>query len=267
MPSATTFALPSGSAGPFGVVKPGAKRWLAALAAGPLVLFPPAGGTPGARMLGFPGEGAYARPDGGRPPKQAPGVPPVAKIKSGAYWVTWANTHAKNSNDVEDLADPFKDKVKAFIQALRDAGATVKVTSTRRDARRAYLFHWCWLIALGKSKASDATARPGVEIEWDHGDDAHSRAGAKEMVRGFGLAVPPKSKVAPALSSNHIFGKAVDMDITWEGDLKVSTKDGRTVTVPFISDPNVNTKLHAVGASYGVKKHKTDAPHWSVDGH
>lgn len=191
----------------------------------------------------------------------------MAKTKSGTYWVTWANAHAKNSDSVDDLADPFKDKVKEFIKALEDAGATVSVTSTRRDAKRAYLFHWSWLIGLGKSKASAATAKAGVEIEWDHGDDAQSKAGAKEMIRGFGLAVPPKSKVAPALSSNHISGKAIDMDITWEGDLKVKKKDGKTVTVPFISDPNVNTKLHAVGASYGVKKHKTDAPHWSVDGH
>ena len=61
--------------------------------------------------------------------------------------------------------------------------------STRRDAERAYLFHWSWLIALGKSKPSDASSMGGVEIEWDHGVLARSKAG-KEMVDGFGLAVP-----------------------------------------------------------------------------
>jgi hypothetical protein len=191
---------------------------------------------------------------------------PLPKTKSGKYWVTWANQHAKNSSSVDDLADPFKANVKAFIKALEDAGATVKVTSTRRDAKRAYLFHWSWLIALGKAKPSDATALAGVDIEWDHGDIAKSKAGAKEMVDGFGLAVPPKSNVAPALSSNHIAGKAIDMDITWTGELKVKKKDGTEVAVTFLANPNANSKLHAVGESYSVKKLKTDAPHWSVDG-
>lgn len=190
----------------------------------------------------------------------------MAKVKSGKYWVDWANLNAKNSQSVDTLADPFKSHVKAFIKALEDAGAKVTVSATRRDAKRAYLFHWSWLIALGKSKPSAATAMAGVDIEWDHGDDAKSKAGAQEMVSGFGLAVPPKSKVAPALHSNHIAGNAIDMDITWTGELKVKKKDGTVVSVPFMSDPNQNSKLHAVGESYGVKKLKTDAPHWSSNG-
>jgi hypothetical protein len=190
----------------------------------------------------------------------------MAKTKSGKYWVTWANSNAKNSSSVSDLLDPFKTNVTAFIKALEDAGAKVSVTSTKRDAKRAYLFHWAWKIALDKAKASDATAMAGVDIEWDHGDAAKSKAGAKEMVDGFGLAVPPKSNVAPSLTSNHIPQKAIDMDITWAGELKVAKKDGTVETVLFFSDPNANTKLHAVGESYGVKKLKNDAPHWSHDG-
>jgi hypothetical protein len=194
------------------------------------------------------------------------GEPTMPKTKSGKYWVTWADIHAKNSSNIDDLVDPFKANVKAFIKALEDAGAKVKVRATRRDPKRAYLFHWSWLIALDKSKPSAATAMPGVDIEWDHGDAAKSKAGAQEMVHGFGLAVPPKSTVAPALHSNHIAGKAIDMDITWTGELKVKKKDGTVESVHFMSDPNHNTRLHAVGESYGVKKHKHDAPHWSHDG-
>jgi hypothetical protein len=196
----------------------------------------------------------------------ARGAPTMAKTKSGKYWVTWANAHAKNSDSVDDLVDPFKSNAKAFIKALEDAGAKVKVTSTLRHANRAYLFHWSWKIALGKAKPSDATAKLGVDIEWDHGDAAKSKAGAQEMVTGFGLAVPPKSNVAPSLNSVHIAGKAIDMDITWTGVLKVCKKDGTTVDVVFMADPNANTKLHTVGESYGVKKLKNDAPHWSHDG-
>jgi hypothetical protein len=190
----------------------------------------------------------------------------MAKIKSGKYWVTWADVHAKNSSRVDDLVDPFKSHVKAFKKALEDAGAKVRVRATRRDAKRAYLFHWSWMIALGKCKPSEATPKAGVDIQWDHGDLAQSKAGAQQMVDGFGLAVPPKSTVAPALASNHISGQAIDMDISWTGDLKVKNKDGTLASVPYLSNPNLNTKLHMVGESYDVKKHKSDAPHWSYNG-
>ena len=86
------------------------------------------------------------------------------------------------------------------------------------------------------------------------------------MVTGFGLAVPPKSNIAPSLTSNHIAGKAIDMDIKWTGKKKFKKKDGTEVEVPFMSDVNSNTKLHEVGESYGVKKNKSDAPHWSHNG-
>ena len=148
----------------------------------------------------------------------------MAKTKSGTFWVTWANVNAKNSTSVEDLVEPFKANAKAFIKALRDAGAIVSVSTTRRSDKRAYLFHWCWKIGLGKAKASDATAMAGVDIEWDHGDAAKSKQGAKEMISGFGLAVPPNSTNAPALLSNHTPGKAIDMDIAWTGTLKVKKK-------------------------------------------
>jgi hypothetical protein len=188
----------------------------------------------------------------------------MAKTNSGKYWVTWANKSATKSDDVDDLSDPFKTNVKAFMKALVDAGAKIKVTTTTRDAKRAYLFHWSWLIALGKAEPSEATAMSGVDIQWDHGST--SKDGAQEMVDGFSLAVPPDSTNAPALMSNHIAGKAIDMYITWTGELKVKKKDGTIVNVPYLNNANLNAKLHAVGESYSVKKLKTDAPHWSIDG-
>ena len=72
--------------------------------------------------------------------------------------------------------------------------------------------------------------------------------------------------VPPSLTSNHIAGKAIDMDITWSGTLKVKKKDGTEVEVAYMSNPNANMKLHEVGASYGVKKLTNDKPHWSYDG-
>ena len=190
----------------------------------------------------------------------------MAKTKSGTFWVTWADAHAKDSSSLDDLAEPFKTNVKFFIRALEDAGAKVDVVNTKRSDKRAYLFHWCWLIGLNKAKPSEATSLAGVDIEWDHGDPVQSKKGAQEMINGFGLAVPPNSTNAPALNSNHIFGKAVDMTISWTGTIKVKDKDGTQESILFVNDVNSNTKLHAVGASYGVRKLATDAPHWSVDG-
>jgi hypothetical protein len=234
-------------------------------------------------------------------------------IKSGSFWITWANANAQPSTDVNDLAEPFKTNVKDFIRAMTDAGvAYPEITTARRSAKRAYLFHWCWLSGLGKVKAADAKPMLGVDIEWDHGKDADSIAGAKEMIAGFGLAVPPKSTNAPALDSKHINGTAIDMTFTWKGSVTVRRKNDRIpyvafaeelagpivrglelasrvaglgeignspffratatgpvlgVEIPFVANPNANTKLHKVAASYGVYKLKTDAPHWSDNGH
>jgi hypothetical protein len=156
--------------------------------------------------------------------------------------------------------------VESFIKSLEEGDATIKVTATKRSPKRAYLFHWSWKIYLGKCQPKDATPMAGVDIEWDHGDLAKSKDGAKEMVTGFGLAVPPRSTVPPSLTSNHITGKAIDMDITWVGTKKFKKKDGTEVEVTYMQNVNANTKLHQVGESYGVKKHKSDAPHWSHNG-
>ncbi|WP_020586145.1 hypothetical protein [Desulfobacter curvatus] len=186
--------------------------------------------------------------------------------KSGIYWVTWANAHAKNSNKVDDLEVSFKNAATAFIKALKDAGATVNVSTTKRSDKRAYLFHWSWKISQGKCKPSDAQKMIGVDIEWNHGDLAKSKSGALEMVNGFGLAIPPRSINPPSLTSNHISGKAIDMTITWTGTIKVKKKDGTAVSVTSSPNVNTNTILHSIGESYGVKKLKTDAPHWSYNG-
>ncbi len=195
-------------------------------------------------------------------------MPPTqsGKQPSGKYWVTWANANAKNSDKLDDLEPGFRKKAETFIQALKDAGATVAISATRRSDKRAYLFHWCWMIGLKKAKPSEATAKPGVPIEWNHGSPQKSVDGAKEMIAGFDLAVPPNSMVAPSLTSVHIPGRAIDMDITWIGTLQVKKKDGTVVEVPYVSNPNANVKLHQVGESYGVKKLTSDKPHWSYNG-
>lgn len=187
-------------------------------------------------------------------------------INSGKYWVAWASASAKNSDKLEDLEVTFRSNVKAFIKALTDAGATISISTTKRSDKRAYLFHWAWKISQSKCKPSDAKKMIGVDIQWDHGNLEKSKAGALEMVNGFGLAVPPKSINPPSLTSNHISNKAIDMTIKWYGVINVKKKDGTDVRVTYSTNVNTNTVLHSIGESYGVKKLKTDAPHWSFDG-
>ena len=167
-----------------------------------------------------------------------------------------------DSKSVDDLEDLFKTKVNEFIKALEAAGANVDVVNTLRSEKRAYLFHWSWLIGLDKAKASEATERADVEIQWDHGDEEQSKKGAKEMIDGFGLAVPPNSTNAPALDSRHIEGKAIDMNITWTDTIKVKNKDGTETSVKFDANVNANTTLHGVGATYGVIKLKRQPILW-----
>lgn len=186
--------------------------------------------------------------------------------RSGRYWVSWADAYARNSDRVDDLSPVFRESVKHFIKALTNGGAKVSISSTKRSDKRAYLFHWSWKISQGVCNPDDAAKMAGVDIEWDHGDLRKSRAGALEMVNGFGLAVPPRSTNAPSLASNHISGDAIDMSISWSGTIKVKKKDGTEVSLSNASNTATTTTLHKIGESYGVKKLVTDAPHWSLTG-
>jgi hypothetical protein len=210
---------------------------------------------------------------------------------SGEQWYDWANIHAVNSYSTATLASSFRPLVEEFIKALEDGGATVEIGSTLRAKMRAYFFHWAWLIhvcgndpsqaptscleysSIAAVKCYDGTTSPAVapctvdpKIQWDHGNDAASKQGAKIMVEKFGLEVPPESTNTPSLVSKHISGLAIDMKVLWSGTKTFKKKDGTDVDIEWTGTQNSNTALHALGASYGVKKLVTDEPHWSDTG-
>jgi len=186
------------------------------------------------------------------------GIPPLL---SGAAW--WKANQAKypNSAAVADLVQPFRGKVSAFLQAMRDAGASVTVAATRRNAVRAHLMHYSWCVAKGSVAPKDVPALPGLRIQWDHGELAASRTGAQEMVDLFQIAFEP------SLTSRHIEGRAIDMTIGWNGTLRIKDKAGKTRKLDAPRTGDANRDLHAVGATYGVIKLLSDPPHWSDDGH
>ena len=199
---------------------------------------------------------------GGRTWRVLSGAEPadLASRLSGAAWWHANEARYSNSADLAALDAGFAAKARAFVAALKQAGATVKVSATRRHAVRAYLMHFSWRVANGSVKAADVRAEPDCTIVWDHGNDARSRSAAQQMVDLFQIVFQP------SLTSHHIAGLAVDMTIGWTGTLSIHDAAGKTVALTSPRD-GTHPGLHTVGASFGVIKLLSDPPHWSVDGH
>lgn len=183
-------------------------------------------------------------------------------IISGKDWVNKFPT----SKSVADLDPTFGANVSKFLAALAAAGASVSINATYRPRERAYLMHYAFRIARQGLSPLDVPALAGVEIEWAHKsasgklDLTASRNAAEEMVDAYGIAYKP------ALRSQHTQRLAIDMTISWQGDLKIADAKGKVVT---IGSPRTgqNSALINVGATYKVIKLISDPPHWSVDGH
>jgi hypothetical protein len=185
------------------------------------------------------------------------------KELSGKAWVAKFPT----STSVSDLESDFKSKVEEFQKALTDAGASQTIEATKRPKERAYLMHWSWKIVKDGQDPQAVPAMTGVDIEWWHGDLANSKAGAEEMVNGYGIQ---NLGVAPALNSRHIEGKAIDLAVTWNGNLKIKQKDGSEKTISTTPRTSENADLIAIGKTYGLihfDPPAKDKNHWSTDGH
>jgi hypothetical protein len=194
---------------------------------------------------------------------------PAPREPSGRAWVARFPTSAS----VADCAQPFRDNLTAFIAALVAAGASVNIAATLRPPQRAWLMHWCWSIVKQKTDPRTIAPLDGVAIGWVHVDaqgnfDAvASVAAAEDMVEAYGMQ---GLNVAPALKSNHISGTAVDMAVSWNGNLTIKQRDGTAVQITSLPRTGMNPDLKTVGASYGVIKFvggASDMPHWSADGH
>jgi len=184
---------------------------------------------------------------------------------SGPAWCAQFPTSAS----LDDLTPAFRDSVTAFIAALRAAGAKVAISATYRPPERAYLMHWCSMIA-GYTKngqqvivpATAATPMPSVDIDWTHGGDANAaKAAAAAMVKAYNIAFPA------VLVSRHTQRRAIDMTITGSGTINAKDVSGAVHAIALTADNSKNAGLIALGKSYKVIKLLSDAPHWSDDGH
>lgn len=221
--------------------------------------------------------------------------------KSGPQWCS----RYPASPNLVNLSPTFLPKVREFINTLREADASVCVSSGFRPAQRQYLMAWSWRISMDRfwyetvapcTNNPDPT-KPGrwyppvvptyqgphsgnVDITWDwrsaqllptsirnctqgcasHLTNLHEAdAAARAMKVTYGLCF------RPALASRHCEGKAVDMNISWDGDLVLPKKNGEVVTIKSVPRNGTNHELHLVGATYGLIKCAYDPPHWSED--
>lgn len=181
---------------------------------------------------------------------------------SGAHW----HSEFPTSTELSDLDGTFAGRVQKFIAALEKAGANVEITATKRPAERAFLMHWAWMIAKKGYDPRKVPTMKGIHINWWHGDQAKSKDAAQDMCDKYELN---KLKVPPALNSHHIAGKAIDMKISWGGDLLIKNAKGIEVLIKTTPRNHTNAALIAVGKTYQVfhfKEVEKDKVHWSVDG-
>ena len=176
---------------------------------------------------------------------------------SGPQWcVRFPGSHSP-----DDLNPEWRGRVWAFISSLQKAGASVDISATFRPPQRAYLMHWCWMIANLSQAPAAVPPLDGVDIDWTHrGDNSAARAAARAMMKTYDL------EVLPALDSRHTQGRAIDMSIGWQGMLTIRDFDGNLHHIGSSPRDGTNRELAQVGASFGVVKRVSDPPHWSDDG-
>jgi hypothetical protein len=182
---------------------------------------------------------------------------------SGSVWVA----RFPGTNSVDDLEATFQANVRKFMAALEAGSATLDAVSTYRPPERAYLMHWSWMIVKQGQDPQTVPPMAGVDIQWWHGSQPASLAGAQAMVTGYGIG---SLGVAPALSSRHTERKAIDLAVTWDGTLKVKNADGTETSITSTPRDSTNADLIAVGGTYNVVHFLTpanDKNHWSTDGH
>jgi peptidoglycan hydrolase-like protein with peptidoglycan-binding domain len=193
-------------------------------------------------------------------------------LQSGTHWCPYFPT----SRDVADLSATFRPDVERFLTALRNAGATVGISATRRPRQRALLMNVAWRIThMNPTNGGHLTPQQAntfcenanvggqtisIPINWVHSSVDVSVTNAENMVNTYAMSANA------SLTSNHFDGNAIDMNVTWTGTLRIADASGQIFDIGAPRN-NSNTTLHRVSRSYGViKKVYNDPPHWSTNG-
>jgi hypothetical protein len=98
---------------------------------------------------------------------------------------------------------------------------------------------------------------------------ANNNSVGDKIVHGFATQ-RLNANVVPALHTLHMERTAIDMSISWSGNLHIAKQDGTIVNITTTPRTGMNLQLKEVGRSYGVIKYvggDQDKPHWSITGH
>jgi hypothetical protein len=224
-----------------------------------------------------PGEGSE---EGGVYPEEGPAPLTREERLSGAHWNKIATDRWGGATpNIAELESGFGSDLQKFMDMLRANNIKPKLTSAFRPKQRSYLFHWCLEVANGRMAPKDVPTMEGVEINWDHGNEAKSRQAAQALAVSFGLVG------VAALTSNHNSGLAADMVMDFKGNTTntITYKIGsRTVTRTIkVDDEAIDGEKNAkkvisnigarefskAGADFGVKRAiDNDIVHWSRSG-
>lgn len=181
---------------------------------------------------------------------------------SGPQWCA----RFKGDNTIDALSPPFREKVKKFLQALKDGGVIVRVNAVYRPVERSYLMYWAFMICKG-ADVTTIPPWPGVNIDWTHrGPDGRpdipkAKSAAKKMCQGYSIdPQSPSQKVGKPGKSNHNFRLAIDITPSaFEGKYVKDASDNRIKIVDF-------TTLVKIGKTFGVHYFKGEKMHWSYNG-
>ena len=186
----------------------------------------------------------------------------VHQLSSGT-WAWCNNSGYVNGQSLDQLEGDFKDKAKNIIGALRAAGVGVSVASTLRHPVRAAIMRYTFRYSregVKDQKSLDLMAKHGVTVTGD-------RKAATAAVAKFGIAY------TPSVTSNHIYGHAVDMSLSNLPAGKQIQLYGKTMTIQKGSASSKSTaesvRLNNTLNYYGIagfKKMLSDKPHWSHNG-
>lgn len=187
----------------------------------------------------------------------------TVKDPSGATWCD----QFKGSTSLSSLNKDFKPKATSFIDAMKAAGITVKISAALRPPERSYLMYHAFKICQGE-KVENVPTYPGVNIDWTHRkangdpDVAEAKKAAKAMCDAFGINPnSAKQKVGRPGASRHNFGGAVDMNLSGYVGKSMVDQTGATVKIESFES------LVTVGKSYGVHYYPKENMHWSDTGH
>ena len=154
--------------------------------------------------------------------------------------------------DIEKLTGNFKTKAKEVVEGLRKAGIGVEITATLRSKARAAFMHYARNTFCGEkdiAKISEELLKRqyGVTV-------TGTREQAEKAVKEFKITNNGKATVS--LTSNHLEGRAIDMELT-------GLKKGASVTIGNKTMTIQEGNSQEVMLNETLKENKYEGFQWS----